>query len=351
MWSAAIGATATYAAISAGSFSPAGTPEGDALPLRDQLLAAAQSTDARLVPAREFAIRMLGGIEEPEVTTNLIALCEDHDLPAPVHTTACEALGARTSGGDAIITALGRHSAYLAATSAPPVGPLARAALATGERRAVPLLVAQLSDPETRAEDLPALFDAISGLSDAGAASSIEDFLRLYHAESADSGLAPALTRGIAALAHLAGPTSREFLTSMVGDALTMPEARAAATAALRSLDQSAAGTAETTEVAADTGPVEFTDADDPRPRELTPAMVAQILDASRSELRECLVTPGRVHGQARVVLVVEPSGELVLVSANPEETQSCIEPIVRRQTFPATRARSRQRVTHVIRR
>lgn len=351
LWTAEIGASATYAAISAGSFAPTGSPEGDALPLRDQLLAAAQSTDARLVPAREFAVRMLGGIQEPEVTTNLISLCEDRALPAPVHTSACDALAARTVGGDAMIAALGRHAAYLQATSAPPVGPLARAAVAMGESRAVPLLLGQLRDPETRAEDLPAVFDAVSTLGDASAAQTIEDFLRLYHAESQDSGLAPALASGIAALAHVAGPTSREFLTAMVEDGLTMPEARAAATAALTSLDQAAAGTDAPTAETTDGGTMEFTEADDTRPRELTAPMVAQILDAVRSELRACLVTPGRVHGQARVVLVVEPTGELVMVSANPEETQACIEPLVRGQTFPATQARSRQRVTHVIRR
>jgi hypothetical protein len=350
IWSAEIGASATYAAISAGAFAPTGSPEGDALPLRDQLLSVAQSTDARLVPAREFAVRMLGNIDEPEVTTNLISLCEDRALPAIVHTSACEALAARTTGGDAMIAALGRHAAYLEATSAPPVGPLARAAQAMGEHRATPLLLAQLRDPETRPEDLPAVLDAVSALGDSSAAQTIEDFLGLYHAESADSGLAPAMTSGIAALAHLAGPTAREFLTGIVEDRLSMPEAREAATTALATLDQAAAGPVEATETT-ETSAMEFTEADDTRPRELTPAMVGQILDASRSELRACLVTPGRVFGQARVVLVVEPTGELVLVSANPEETQACIEPIVRGHTFPATQARSRQRVTHVIRR
>jgi hypothetical protein len=351
LWHADIGAGGTYAAIAAGSFAPAGSPEGDALVLRDQLLAAAQSTDARLVPAREFAVRMLGNIAEPEVTTSLISLCEDAALPVIVHGAACDTLAARTIGGDSMIEALGRHAAYLESTTAPPVGPLARAAVTMGERRAAPLLLAQLRDPETRAEDLPAVFDAVSSLGDASASETIEDFLRLYHAEPSDSGLAPAVASGIAALAHLAGPTSREFLTSIASDALTMPEARDAATAALAALDAAASGT-ETTPDTTET--VEFTTADDPRPRELTAAMVAEILDESRAELRACLSTTGperRHHGQARVVLVIEPDGDVVMVSANPAETQGCIEPIVRAHTFPATQARSRQRITHVVRR
>ncbi len=353
IWNASIGASATYAAIDPGAFAPSGAPQGDALPLRDQLLSAAQSTDSRLVPAREFAVRMLAALDDPGVTENLVSLCDDRNVPASVHTAACEGLGARTTGPDAIVTALGRHQSFLQGTAAPPVGALARAALAMSEHRATPLLLAQMRDPETRAEDLAPLFEALSSLGDASASSSIEDFLRLYHAEPSDSGLAPGLAAGVAAYAHLAGPTSRDLLQSFRDDAMTMAEVRVAAQQALASLDTAAAGGTEptTTEAPTEGGAMTFSQADDARPRELTPAIVAQLLDPSRAELRECLVTPGRVHGQARVVLVVEPTGELALVSVSPDELQACIEPIVRRYSFPATQARGRQRVTHVIRR
>jgi hypothetical protein len=355
IWNASIGTTASYAVIDPGTFAPTGTPQGDALPLRDQLLTAAQSTDTRLVPAREFAVRLMNGIQEPDVTANLLTLCDDPTTPATVHTAACEALASRTTGANAVIEALGRHQAFLTGTRTPPVGPLASAALAMADRRAPPLLVAQLSDPGTRSEDLPAVFDALSGLGDASATQSIADFVRLYHAEPSDSGLAPGLVRGVAAYAHLAGPTSRELLQGVVADTLTMPEVRAAATEAIASLDGAASGTTTTTtaETPATTTetPTTFSEADDARPRELTPALVAQVLDPARSELRECLVQPGRVHGQARVVIVAQQTGELSMVSVTPDTLQSCIEPIVRRFTFPATRHVGRTHVTHIIRR
>ncbi|MFO0685436.1 MAG: PQQ-binding-like beta-propeller repeat protein [Sandaracinus sp.] len=352
IWSADIGEPATFAAIDPGTFAPSGAPEGDALPLRDQLLAVSQSTDARLVPAREFAVRMMAGLEDPEVTTNLVALCDDRNVPASVRTSACGALATRTSGADAIVQALGRHQAFLAGTTAPAVGPLAQAALAMHEQRAAPLLVAQMRDPETRAEDLPAVFDALAGLGDASVLSPIEDFVRLYHAEPSDSGLAPGLTRAVVAYAALAGPTSRDLLGQLAADPMTMQEVRVAAQQALTAMDAGASTPSETPDDAGSGGgAMTFTEADDPRPRELTTTLVGQILDPARSELRDCLVTPGRVHGQARVVLVVEPSGQLAMVSVSPDELQACIEPIVRRFEFPATQARGRQRVTHVIRR
>lgn len=355
IWSASIGATATYAAIDPGTFAPTGAPQGDALPLRDQLLSAAQSTDARLVPAREYAVRLMSALADPAVTDNLAALCDDRTVPASVHTAACTALGTRSSGPDGVVTMLARHQAFLQGTSAPPVGALASAALAMGERRAAPLLVAQMRDPETRAEDLPALFDALSGLGDASVVPPLEDFVRLYHAEPSESGLAPGLVRAVAALAHLGGPTSRELLTALSDDALTMQEVRVQAQQEITALDAAAGGGSSTdgttTDGGSGDGSMSFSQADDQRPRELTAPMVAQIVDSARSELRDCLVTPGRVHGQARVVLVTEPTGEIAMVSVSPPELQACIEPIMRRFTYPATQSRSRHRVTHVIRR
>jgi hypothetical protein len=65
---------------------------------------------------------MLGALDDPGVTENLVSLCDDRNVPASVHAAACEGLGARTTGPDAIVTALGRHQSFLQGTAAPPVG-------------------------------------------------------------------------------------------------------------------------------------------------------------------------------------------------------------------------------------
>ena len=66
-------------------------------------------------------------------------------------------------------------------------------------------------------------------------------------------------------------------------------------------------------------------------------------------DLDACLVQPGRVWGQARVVLAIMPDGTLQTVSVTPTPVQACVEPIVRSQTFPATRATSRQTITYTV--
>jgi hypothetical protein len=53
---------------------------------------------------------------------------------------------------------------------------------------------------------------------------------------------------------------------------------------------------------------------------------------------------------QARVVLVVE-DGQTLMVSVLPEQLQSCIEPLVRSQTFPVTQTSQRERVSYTIKR
>lgn len=355
-WSAPLGASLVYAAAAADGLS-GGAPTGEALPLRDQLLAAAQNTDARLVPLRELAVRLLAAMPEPEVTANLLAICDERATTGSVRQVACEALTHRTSGVEHVVAALERHHSFLRGVRAPPVGPLAQAAVSMGERRVVPALVAHLRDPETAPSDVAALVRALAAFGDASAAEPLADFIRLYHAEAPDAGINDGLAAALEAYRTLAGPTSRELLEEVANDGLALEAIRNAARAQLAALDAPAAPQgeqpAETTEPPTPEGGADMTltEADDPRPAELTAAMVRELLEPSRPQLERCLVTQGRVYGTARVVLVVDPTGRVLMVTSTPSEVQACVEPIVRGASYPATRARGRQQLTYEIRR
>jgi hypothetical protein len=143
-----LGSGVIYATSEADALSP-GSPSGEVLPLRDQLLSAAQNTDARLVPLRELAVRLLAALPEAEVTGNLIAICEEPATTASVRREACRVLALRTTGNADVLRALERHASFLRGIHAPPVGALAEASLAMNEHRAVPLLLSHLRDPET----------------------------------------------------------------------------------------------------------------------------------------------------------------------------------------------------------
>lgn len=354
----AFGVAASYAEIVPGDYLPSGGGAAPG-PLRDQLLAAAESTDGRLVPAREYAVRELARLDDPAVTENLIAICENRTVTPSVKRAACDALGARTTGAEYVTAALERHAAFLRGTQAPPVGALARAAVSAHVTGALPLLVSHLRDPETPAADLVALVQAIVALGNEGTAEALADFLRLYHAEAPDSGMGEGLVAAVHGYRRLAGPTSTELLEALRDDPMSWVVVRGAAGDALEGRsprgenDAAPAAQPEGDSLDAPTtsggSDMTFTEDDDPRPRELTTALVATTLDPVARDLERCLVQSSRVFDQARVVLAVEPSGILQMITVTPTELQSCIEPLVRSVPFPQTRARGRQRVTHQV--
>ncbi|MGE0787092.1 MAG: PQQ-binding-like beta-propeller repeat protein [Sandaracinaceae bacterium] len=184
--------------------------------LAEQLLSVAQSTDARLVPARAFAVRALASLEDPSVTEHLLALCDDRSLPSDLHTASCASLGARSLGSDAVLRGLRRHAAFLDDTTAPPVGALASAAARMNERGAVPLLVAHLSDPATASSDIAPIADALAALADRSASRSLEDFLWLYHADVEDDAFERGLIAVARAIVTLSGPPGREVVREVI---------------------------------------------------------------------------------------------------------------------------------------
>lgn len=345
-FSAEAGMPATWAHVSYTELQ-GGEPRGEGMALRDQLLSLVQNTDARLVPARAYGARLLAALPEPDVTANLIALCDDRTLPPVLHDEVCEALASRENGSEHVIAALDRHASYLRGTSAPPVGPLARSAARARSQAAVPLLIAQLRDPSTPAADLEDLANALRELGAASAADPLDDFVRLYHAESPDDeALGRALAAAVAAYAALAGPASQDTLRWLIDDTMSHPAAREAAATALATV--TAPATATTTATASDSDG-EMTISTAERPERITLPMVNEVLHAVEPELDRCLIQPGRVYGQARVVLAFMPDGSLQTISVTPAPLQECIEAIVRTRTFPATLASTRQTITYTV--
>lgn len=240
-WAAETEARPTVVTLRLDGFEPSGEIGPELPPLADQLLGAAQNTDARLVPGRAYAVRLLASQPDAGVTEHLIILCDEASLPADLRRAACDALGGRELGADAVLSALGRRASYLTDTRPPPVGALATAAARLGERRAVPLLLAHLRDPHTSLADLPALCAALGALGDRAAAEPLTDFLWLYHAENDDEALAAGLGAAARALVALSGPVGREEVQRVAEAPFTPPRIRAQLSAALAQPEPQAA--------------------------------------------------------------------------------------------------------------
>jgi hypothetical protein len=330
---------------------PGEAPAGS---LREQLFAAAALEDDRLTGGRGFAIEHLARSEEAAVTANLIALCSATKSPQPLQLAACGHLSKRTSGGDSVIEAMRRHASFLEDADPPPVGALAQAAAAMQLKKAGPLLVAHLEDPNTSARDLPVLFDALEKLGHRGASSAIERFVRLHHAEPEGSEAAPALYAALHAIGTLRMKSARPSLQDIEGDVLTPNGVREKAHEALALLDAPLAPPVSSKPEAAPKPEAaeEAQEGDDtmtdPRPYALTADMVRESLRPMQKTLSQCLVADTTRPRSARVSMVVQGEGRVEGIFVLPTTLQACIEPLVREAKFPATRL-GRQRVMHVV--
>lgn len=339
---------ATAISFRAPEYAPARNVEPEpAAELPDQLRAAADNPDARLAPARVFAAKELAAIEGPSVTAHLIALCDGRSLPEGVRTFACNALTSRTDGPEALLSALERHTRFLERTTAPPISPLARAAVRMEERRAVAGLVAHLNDPATAVSDLTPILEALGALGDASTAPAIRAFLRLYHADEEDPALVTALQAAVDALVRIQARDAAPALEEIIGDPLGIAPLRGHARTALEALNAPPEEPAP--EEPAD--PQEPAEPAETIPDRITLAIVRTVMRDAEEDLSQCLRTAPDHPASGRAVLTITPSGSLESLSVIPDSIAACVEPIVRRHTFPASRSSRREQITYTIRR
>jgi outer membrane protein assembly factor BamB len=358
MWKTAPGSRTTVVRMpgDGGLVDHGGTPtDPNALPAR--LLAAAQDQDARLVPARLFAVSALAHMPQADATADLIQLCDSSRLAPPVRERACVELKQRSSGVDHLLATLERHAGYLEGTTAPPVGALAKAASSLKEKRAVPLLIAQLKDPNTPSADLPAVVSALGDLGDASAAEPLGGFLRLYHADPIDEDLVRALELVPGALLKLSGPVAQPVLETVTFDEMGAFSVRQKARIALDTLKEQQATAEREDEAREQQQEQEVSQAvqDEGNPEKyapngLTMELVSQALLPVRDQLLACLKSQPKPMFQARALLVVE-DGKVLMVSILPADLQTCLEPLIKAQPFPRTKSAKREQISYVVKR
>jgi hypothetical protein len=353
---AASAAPAAQPGAAAQPATPATSPAtgGEALPsMREQLYAAATLADDRIGAGRAYAVEHLARLPDDAVTTHLVAVCSDRKSPEPVQLAACAHLGERENGGDQIIEALRRRASFLEGAEPPPVGALAKAAGEMQLKQAGPLLVTHMEDPNTSAADLVPLLETLTRLGHKPAASAIERFVRMHHAEPEGSELAPALLAAMHALGTLRARGSRGSLDDLARDPLTAQSVRDRAREALALMDAPPAA-AKPDAAPAKTAPAED-EAEpeeevqtDPRPYSLTPEMVRDALKPLRGKLAGCVAADSTKPHSGRVSMVVNGDGKVEGVFVTPTTLQACIEAGLQGARLPPTRL-GRQRVTHTV--
>ena len=143
---------------------------------------------------QRFLLRELGTNEDPIITKTLLDLASDARTQPEILAEVRSQLAARRNGVEYMVEALGRHYDFLSGVlRAPPVGPLADALAAVGEKRAAPLLAAhlnmklQLRTARTMfATAAHALVTLATPCEELGA---VQTFFSLYHATADDDDL------------------------------------------------------------------------------------------------------------------------------------------------------------------
>jgi outer membrane protein assembly factor BamB len=137
-------------------------------------------------------------------------------------------LAARRTGVEFMLEALERHYDYLSdVIRPPPVGPLADALSAVGEKHAAPLLAAHLNDPADSPNDVRRAAHALVTLATGDEIPAVRTFFSLYRATADEDDLIAAVIDAARILVTLDGPEGAEIVARAATDPLTEAAVRA----------------------------------------------------------------------------------------------------------------------------
>jgi outer membrane protein assembly factor BamB len=125
-----------------------------------------------------------------------------------------------------MLEALGRHYDFISGDQPPPVGPLAVALGALGERRAAPLLARHLNDPANSLEDVSHAAVALEAIATGAEIDELKTFFALYRATADEPLLVRAVLSVGGALLRVGGPEGRALVERASTDPLTQPDVR-----------------------------------------------------------------------------------------------------------------------------
>ncbi|MCB9591511.1 MAG: PQQ-binding-like beta-propeller repeat protein [Sandaracinaceae bacterium] len=346
--------------LDAAGFDPSAS-SGEARPLRQSLNELVLDPDNRLVAARAFAISLLGQMEEPEITRDLLDLYQQRAMPGALKEAIRVALRGRRSGEQYLMEALARRYDYLQETEAPPLEAIVPALLAMEHTEAVPQLITHLMDHETPAAVLPELVDAIVRLGGAEAVPALRRFLILYREDSLFAGPitdqqpeeeggqvipadpeARALARAAQGIFEHGGPEGRELLSSLAVATARLHEPVRDHIAALYQGEQDAAARAATAEEQARQAALAAAaaEAEAALPGRLTQEQINATFHENADTLRECIADELERNerlAQVRFVFILSNDGRAseVTVAPRSDELVACLQPRVAAIQFP----------------
>ncbi len=192
----------------------------------EQVQAVLDTHRPSLATAYSFLVEELPNINDPLVTKILIDLVEHPRTVPSLAKRAGVLLAKQRTGVDYMLAALERHYDFLSGNRPPPVGPLAVALGAIGDRKAAPLLAKHLNDPATATKDVPLVASALAELATSGETEELQTFFALYRATADEAPLVEAVVKVAQTLIRVGGASGQEMVEFAATDPLTHPTVR-----------------------------------------------------------------------------------------------------------------------------
>lgn len=301
--------------------------------VREQLREVVFDPDARLTPARRFAVSVLASIPDEEATRDLLEVCRQRRVPLPVRHDAAMILRTRQSGSHYLVQALAEHHDFLANRESPPVGVIAAAVLHMRDETAIPRLWEHMLDPETPREDLLPIAALLTELGNESNVPQMRNFVVRYHADSEFNGAEDTLLELIRAIARHGSDEDREAMGNLAADSSTLSVFR-------RGLDE-ALEVPEPEEEAGEAG------ASEPAAETVTVQQLSQVMESSRAQIRPCLQSALRRTpelSEVRLNMVINGSGDLEELTVEPPDDilSSCMTLSLGQASFPRSMSRRR---------
>jgi len=209
--------------LQAGGYRPT-TPEAPP-PLVEQLQAAVELRDARLVPMQLILLDELAAAPDALATKALIDVAANPHATVALARRASALIAKRRTGAEYMLQALKQHYDFLADTlTTPPVGPLADALAAMRDERAAPLLAQHLNDPANSTLDVARAARALETLATPAEYDALKTFFALYRATADEAHLIQAVLSAARALLRVGGDDGHAVIERASRDPLTLPE-------------------------------------------------------------------------------------------------------------------------------
>lgn len=200
---------------------------GSAPALAEQIKVATTTKDDRLATAQVYLLEQAAAVPDEETTGVLLEVADSERAVPAIKDAARKAIAMRTNGAAAMIKMLERHADFLKGTRTPPVGPMAKALAAMGEKKAAAPLMAQLLDPALPQSDLQDTAEGIAALADKEQLGDLKKFVNMYRGSSSGNmKLGDAVGAIAAAIIRIEGEPGKNWVAATAKDALTDADVR-----------------------------------------------------------------------------------------------------------------------------